>query len=109
MEIKFEEDNKQLLKEYRAEKHRAQKLQSYKDNFNKFLFNIFGIRTISEEDAKKIIDKHRPIGNFLVFKDSSYMAIDNENGNVLVAEFLSLEKAFVFLKTEIFVEALTKW
>ncbi|KOF56794.1 hypothetical protein AGR56_09005 [Clostridium sp. DMHC 10] len=83
-------------------------LENHEANFKNLLLNVFGIRTISEEDAKEIMDKHRPLGNYLVLGYNSYTAIDNTNGNFLVAKFLSIEKAFTFLKTEIFVEVLQR-
>lgn len=83
-------------------------LENHEANFINLLLNVFGIETISEEDAKEIIDKHRPLGNYLVLGYNSYTAIDNTKGNLLVAKFLSIEKAFIFLKTEIFVEVLQR-
>lgn len=87
-------------------RNKVEILQDHETNFKKFLLQVFGIKTISEEDAREILVKHRPYGNFLVLKDNIYMAIDNTRGDLLVAEFLSLEKAFTFLKTEIFVEVI---
>lgn len=88
--------------------NRVKTLEDHEADFKKFLLQVFGIKIISNEVAKEILDKHQPTGNYLVFKDDTYMAIDNTDGEFLVAEFLSLEKAFIFLKTEIFVEVLTK-
>lgn len=81
-------------------------LENHEANFKSLLLNVFGIKTISEEEAKEIMDKHKPLGNYLVLGYDSYTAIDNTNGEFLVAKFLSIEKAFIFLKTGIFVEVL---
>lgn len=87
-------------------KNKIEILQDHETNLKSFLLHVFGIKTIPEEEAKKIIKEHRPSGNFLIIKDNCYMVIDNTNNNLLVAEFLNLEGAFTFLKTDIFVEVI---
>lgn len=59
-----------------------------------------GIRKVSKEYAKKIIDGRQPIGLFWFFENDKYIGIDNEEGEAFIEEFSSKEECFKWLREQ---------